>query len=254
MTQGSLLALAGAAMLHAGAAMGTTYQWNWNLGDPGAYGVNHAGGQFESIHSTFDTTTKQLVWNVVFSNQVTDGYTLVLSGGPNPKGHAGELAVLYFDFRNAGDMRLTAYAYNGTNSSKSWQDGNGQISGNQTPDSIKTITDGAWITSASKVDAGGKRMVNLTIDATDLINHSPMYPDNVDPWFGTGYGAGLGLWFHTFKGLTASYDGAGKLTQWSRSQEGWFDGRDFQTQIIPLPGAAGLAFAGLLVAGGRRRR
>ena len=135
--------------------------------------MNNSAGNFDSINASFNTSTNRFVWNVMFSNQVTDGDTLAISPGANPKGHAGELASLYFDFSN-GSPRVNAFAYNGVNASNSWQDGNGQVAGNQAADLIHGINDTSWY-KASVVDAGGKRTFNLSVDATTINGHNPLY-------------------------------------------------------------------------------
>lgn len=249
----SIVAVAALAAL-AGSAYADEYSWNWTPVQGGF--VNDAAGQFESINASFNTTTNRFVWNVVFGNQVTDGYTLAVSPGANPKGHAGELALIYFDFSN-GTPQLNAFAYNGVNASNSWQDGDGQVAGDQAADLIHGINDTSWYT-ASVVDNAGKRTFNLSIDASIIQGHNPLYPGPNGPseWTGLAFGSELGLWMHTYSGLSANYFTNGALCQWNRSGEGWFDGNNFATVLVPLPqgvwaGLAGLAAVGVIT---RRRK
>lgn len=242
--------LVGLALAAAPAAMAGTYTWDWHRGDAGSYGISDAGGKWESISASFDTSTNHLTWSTTFSNQITDGFTLALNDGPNPKGHAGELALLYFDARNHGDIKMTAYAYNGQNLLNSFQDGNGNVNGNQAADKIHGTLDSSWIISKSVVDAAGKRTMSFTIDATTINSHVPLYPDINDDWFGMGFGEKLGLWFHTIKGLDASYGADGYLTQFKKGRygkEGYFDGTNFCTTqvVVPLPAPVALGLAGL---------
>lgn len=248
-----VLATAGAAS----AASGTTYQWDWQVGDPGAYGTNNNGGTFESITSTFNTDTNALTWDVTFSDQVTEGFILALNDGPNPKGHAGELGLLYVDFTDAISPNMLAYAYNGLTSNNSYLDGDGNAAGIQTPDDIVDADDrggSGWINNLTLVDTpDGKRRIMFDIDASIINNSSPVYPGS-SPWFGTGFGEELGVWFHPYQNLNTQYDpGSGLLTQWS-GQGGWLDGRDFTTQEIPSPGPVALIAGAGLLAGSRRRR
>ena len=251
----------GALMLCAGAANASLFQWEWERGDPGQYGLNDNGGRFDSVNASFDTETNQLTWTVAFTNDVTEGFTLAVNNGPNPKGHAGELSLLYVDASNPADVMITAYAYNGQNSNRSWRDGNGQVGGDQTPDIIMDATmRNDWVLSASVVDVDGARTISFTVDATDIIDHSPMYPDpdlppSADPsegWYGIGFEQQLGLWMHPYRTFNPTYDPqTGAITNLQASGEGWFDGRDFTT--VPTPGAlALLGLSGLV--GVRRRR
>jgi hypothetical protein len=246
-----------ALALAAGGASAAQHQWTWNRGDPGNYDLNDAAGKFTRVRATYDTVTKNFFWEVSFDDTMTQGITLAVNNGPNPKGHAGELGLLYVDVRDAANPKLLAYGYNGQNSSNSWQDGNGPQAGTQAADTILTslVTPRDWLNSVQVVDVGGKRTIRFSIDATPINNRTPMYPDLVDPWTGVQFADKIGLWMHTYKGLNAAYDQAGWLTQWSRSAEGWFDGSNFGTTLIPLPHAGGLAGLGLLgLAAGRRRR
>jgi hypothetical protein len=243
-TKIAVLALAALA----GAAHADEFVWNWTPAQGGF--TNNAAGAFESISASFNTSNNRLVWNIVFSNQVTDGYTLALNNGPNPKGHAGELALIYFDY-STGSARLNAFAYNGVNSANSWQDGNGNAPGNQAADLIHGLSDTSWY-SASVVDtADGKRRFNLSVDATTINNHNPLYPGpgGASEWSGIGFGSSLGLWLHTYDSLSTNYFANGALCQWNRGAEGWFDGSNFPTVLVPLPSAAWAGMAGLAIAG-----
>jgi hypothetical protein len=236
-----------------GSASAALHQWNWAVGDPGSYGTNNNGGTFESITSCFDTVTNELSWSVTFSDAVTKGFTLALNDGPNPKGHAGELALLYVDANVADNVKIVAYAYNGQNTRDSYKDGNGNVAGDQAPDFIQNLGNAGNILSAGVSDNAGKRTISFTIDASDINAHSPLYPDAVDPWFGIGFAEKLGIWFHPFKTFNPTYAVDGSISALSASGEGWFDGSNFDTDIkVPTPGAASLA--GLAALAFLRRR
>lgn len=229
------------------------YQWDWVRGMSGDYGLNDTGGRFESVHATFDSTSKELLWSVTFSNTITQGFTLALNNGPNPKGHAGELALLYVDARAANNVRVTAYGYNGQNATNSWRDGNAAVSGDQKPDVIKNDAQrGTWLMDSGVVDVGGKRTISIRVDASDLVGHDPLYPDAVDPWKGIGFDTGLGLWMHAFRTFAPTYNNNGEISALQLGSEGWFDGKNFTTRTVPAPGAA--ALVGLAAVGGLRRR
>jgi len=238
----------------------TVHYWNWVEGQNS---VNDNGGDFKSISASFNADTNELIWSATFGDapngRKTDGMTLVLNNGPNPKGHAGELAVFYFDADDENNPILTAYAYNGQNSTNSYRDGNGAVGGNQTPDFIGSSQAGdtSWVLGLDVVDhANGLRTLTMHIDATIIRDHSPMYPGNT-PWYGTGFDTKLGLWFHTFTGSDFDYNHKGKIWDFDYKSQGWFDGSNFDTTMIPLPapvyiGAAGLV--GLVIAQRRRKK
>jgi hypothetical protein len=241
----------------AGSAGATIHQWDWQVGDPGSYSTNNNGGTFESISTTFNTSTNALTWGVTFSDQITEGFTLAINNGPNPKGHAGELALLYVDLTNLPAPRMLAYAYNGQNSNNSYFDGVGNVAGNQTPDDIVDVEDrggSGWIDHLTVEDTmDGKRHVSFAIDATVINTNTPLYP-GATPWTGAAFDENFGLWFHQYKNLSTSYDAAtGLLTGWS-GNSGYFDGSGFVTTEVPAPGPVALIAGAGVLAGTRRRR
>jgi hypothetical protein len=249
----SVITAVGAFAMATSMAAAAQFNWSWNA--PGG-GVNNAGGTFESINASFDTDTNRFVWDVVFSNQVTRGYTLAVNNGPNPKGHAGELALIHFDATNLNAAKVSVYAYNGQNAINSWSDGNGAVAGNQAPDVIHSTADTSFINAATVTDAGGKRRFLLDIDATAINAHTPMYPGGANDWTGVEFGNLIGLWFHTFTGLSTTYGQQGQLCGWDYQGHGWFDASNISTVIVPLPAGAWMGLAGLVGVGviARKRR
>lgn len=247
-----VLCVAALAVAASSSASGAIFHWDWDRGGPGTSGLNDAGGRFESITATFDDVTDRLQWSMTFSDQITNGFFLALNNGPNPKGHAGELALLYVDARVHSDVVLTAYGYNGLNSISSYVDGNGAVAGNQPADVIKNTLDRAsWVLDAGVIDSSGKRTIFIDIDATELIERTPLYPDPIDPYYGIGFGAKLGLWLHTFRQFDVSYGPSGTITNIASGGEGWFDGTNLNT--IPTPGAATIGLISLAAMIRRRR-
>jgi hypothetical protein len=246
----------GASLGAAASANGSVYAWSWERGDPGSYGINDNGGHLQNVDAVFNTVSNDFTWSVTFSNQVTSGMTLAVNNGPNPKGHAGELALLYVDASDAANPLISAYAYNGKNTRTSYRDGDGNTSGNQTPDLIHGVNDQSWVSSVALTDnSDGSRTIAFSIDASTINNHNPMYPDATDPWYGIGFEEQLGLWMHPYRNFNPSYNADGSIDNLPAGGEGWFDGSGFDTTtvFVPTPGAAGLlALSGLLAT--RRRR
>lgn len=246
-----MLAVVGAAAA-ASAASATTYSFDWNAGDTP---VNNAGGQFESIRSSYNDATQKFTWELAFADQVTDGFTLAVSPGPNPKGHAGELALVYFDAQNTAAPVVTVYAYNGENAQTSWADGS-PLPGTQGPDKIASSIGlgAASILSAVVSDAGGGRTFSFEIDAAAINAHSPRWPGpgGDAEWTGLEYGPSIGLWLHPVVGLSADYGTDGFLNTWYIQGQGWLDEQNLTTRVPAPAGTAMLGLAGLACC--RRRR
>ncbi|MBL0926825.1 MAG: hypothetical protein IBJ11_04125 [Phycisphaerales bacterium] len=246
----AIAALAGSAA--SASASGTTWTWNFTKNQPGGnYGVNNVAGTFESVTSTYNTSTQRFTWSSSFSGaSLPNGIFMVVNDGPNPKGIAGQLAIFYIDASGASP-RVSAYGYNGQNATTSWQDGNGVASGIQTPDRIRGFNTSGWINSLSVTTVGGIRTFALDINGAAINSFTSQYASINNPWEGVQFGQKIGVWFHSFTGLSTAYDANGYLTQWNFSQEGWLDGSNFTA--VPAPtSAAALAAAGLLAL--RRRR
>lgn len=248
------------ATLSASGAHATLYSWNYTAGmaqppAPGGYEVNSNGGAIQTIVSTFDSNTKRLTFDVQFGPPTgsgslqTEGFWLVLNGGPNPKAQPGEYAIFYFDGRSFSSPKLTVYGYNGENNGSSWYDGNGSAAGTVAPDLIKGSSSSeasSFINSISAGDSGGRRRFSFDIDATSIINRTPLYPaPDGSPWFGTGYSNSLGIWMHSFQDFDASYYSTGKKGLKSGTafdKGGYLDGSFFPT--VPAPGSTTLLALG----------
>ncbi len=221
-----------------------TYSFQYNDGDSGSFGRNDNGGAFESISSTFHPATNRLTFEVVFSNTVTEGFTLAINNGSNPKGHANEMALFYFDAADQNDVNMTAYVYSGQNNANSYQ----------TQALIEGLDDTGWINSLSASDNGGERTLAFDVDATGIIDYS-----NHADWTGAQFTDAFGIWLHPFRTFNVNYDTAegsnkGGINSFLRSGQGWFDGSDFGVTVIPLPTGAAMAGLGLAGLASRRRR
>jgi hypothetical protein len=257
-----LALVAGAACaLGSASAHATNYTFDWNPSTPnppgGSFGYNAAGGAINQINSSFNSVTKQFTFNVAFgpatgsSSLSTKGYWLVINNGPNPKDMPGQYAILYFDASTPGAPKLSVYGYNGKNAADSFADGNGSAAGSPAGDLIKGINETSFIQSIGASDANGKRTFSLTIDASSIISHSPVY-GTPQSWEGIGYDEHVGIWLHPVQTFNASYSGArGGISSLQLGGEGWLDGN--YLRAVPAPGAVTLAgLGGLLIA--RRRR
>jgi hypothetical protein len=245
-----------ALALCAGAAQADTFVWNWDVSQ-GAMGggINNSGGKFESIQASFDNVTNRFTWNITFSDQIADAFTLAVNNGPNPKGEAGELALLYFDWndKSTANAKVTAYGYNGKNSTDSWKDGDGNAAGTQSPDIIHSLNDTSWINKATAKNVGSKRVFELDVNASTINGWSPKYPGS-GPWTGLKFDNKLGLWLHAFDTANPGivYKN-GKISDFGYKKEGWFDGSNIIT-VVPLPAPVAMGLAGLVGVAALRRR
>ena len=115
----------------AGGASATTYVF-----DSTSVAQNPSAGFIERITTTYTPSNNAFTWSVTFADQLTTGYTLAVSPGPNPKNNPGQLALIYFDASDTSDVAVSAYGYNGLNALNSFVDGNGAVAGVQAPDFI----------------------------------------------------------------------------------------------------------------------
>ena len=251
----STIAILGAVAI-AASAQADVYQWDWSADVDGTSGLNMAGGEFQSILAQFDSDTNRFLWQVTFADQITDGYMLAVNNGPNPKGHAGELGLLYFD-ASGGNARVTGYAYNGVNSLSSYRDGS-PAAGIQAPDLIfaaDSFGNDSSIMVATVEDIGTTRVMTLEMDASFLNNRAPAYPGPEGPgeWTGLAFDELLGLWMHPMVGMNTNYGQQGELLSLGYQSKGWFDANNFSTTTVPAPGAMALLGMGGMLAGRRRR-
>ena len=239
--KGLLAALA--AMSLGTAAFGGLYEYKTT--NPAADGidVSTAGGTVSSLDTTFNTSTKAFTWTVTFSDGVaknTNGFWLVVSGGPNPKSTGGEYAIMYFDASSLSSPNVSIYEYNGVNGDNSFQ----------TPavELISTKTSGqSQISGVSASQSGASRTFAFNVDASTI---NSLQSTLGSAWQGIAFGSQIGLWLHPVTGLTTTYSGAA-LTAFNYQSEGYYDGAN--TPTVPVPATASLIALGGLVAGRRRR-
>lgn len=237
----SVLSGATVLILSAGAAHAAQYQWDWDhLSDH-----NDGGGVINDAQAVFNTATKRFAFNANFDNvpnsqAKTQGFWLVVSPGPNPKGTTGELAIFYMDASkidgiNNKNATLSVYAYNGVNADTSFKDGTGH---GDAPDRIvNSIATQSWVNSLTMVqNQNGSRTFSFDIDATAIQGHTPLYPGpgGAADWTGCSFGQNIGVWFHPVAGLSTDYRTDGFLKKFDYSKSGWLDGENFKTTPEPI--------------------
>ncbi len=182
------------------------------------------GGDIKNVEVTFDQVTGEMIISVT-TDPSSDGFTIAVNDGPNPKGHAGELELDYFDASGETPV-VTSYAYNGQNTQTSWKDGSPE-SGQQPPDQIASSLneDSPFSNVDVSVDENGDKVMTFTVDTNASGTHDPAYPGpgGAEEWTGMSIGESVGIWLHPVNGLETSYDDNGFLEQWSTQGQGWYD-------------------------------
>ncbi len=190
---------------------------------------NDNGGDIKNVTTSFDSGSKEFTFTMKIED-ISEGFTVALNGGPNPKGHEAEMALFYFDASGV-DPIVSVYAYNGSNTQTSWFDGS-KASGIQPADTIlNSIANAALFSNISVTTDGlGNKIFSFTVDATDILNHDPIYgPDG--EWSGVAFEESLGIWLHPVQALGTSYDQDGFLLDWSSEGQGWYDTSWQDTEI-----------------------
>ncbi|MCB9850172.1 MAG: hypothetical protein H6817_05655 [Phycisphaerales bacterium] len=216
---------------------GSAYQWDWDPGQPEVwYGT--AAGEWESVHGEYNATTQKFVWEVVFSNQVTEGMTFVVNNGPMPENVESVWVMFFLDATDMGNLKLLAYTYNGRNDRSSWYDGDPITAGSQGGDLVaSSLIDASFINELSVTDFGGKRKFRFSIDASGINSHVPLFPNHDGlPYQGVKFDGGIGMWLGAYVQLATSYN-MGRLTQWAHvSPNGYFDTGHLDTEFSCTPG------------------
>jgi hypothetical protein len=177
----------------------TKYVFDGPTASQGGYGAH-----ITDWVATFDTTggAQKLSLDVAMGAEFVkdDGFWLVLNNGGNPKGVAGELAILYGDLKN---NRITAYKYNGDNSPNSYDDTS------------------AYLATYDNVFTAGNNSFSFNLDVTALNSL------NLPNWKGVQFSDTVGVWYHNTGLLDATYGSGGNITTFG-GEYGYYD-TDAQT-------------------------
>ena len=208
--------------------------YHFNVKHPNS---NNGGGTIKEIDTTFNKDTNEFSFELVIrdpSGKQSDGFTLALNGGPNPKGHAAEMALFYFDASGSGEPIVTVYSYNGQNTKTSYYDGS-PASGTQAPDKITSslLSDSPFTSITETIDANGNRVFSFTMDATVIQNHNPAYGD-ASEWTGVSFAEQIGMWMHPAAALDTEYGSDGYLTKWDYGKGGWYDVSYKDAEVIEV--------------------
>ena len=209
---------------YATAAQATLYTFE----DSNPSGGGPLGDVWENISGSYDDSTEVFSWETTFNNPNIDGFWLVVSDGPNPKGHSNQLAIMYGDLENEF---LSVYVYNGANSNASYA---------TTP----------WINTYGLNYDGST--VSFSFDAS-YVNSFSAHPE----WEGIQFGPEkIGVWFHASvwngDGPNADafvYNDDEQIENYRISSQAWYDKKDLPVTTVPEPAPLATLALGLLMLG-----
>ncbi len=196
------------------------------------YYQNKRAGKVKSIDMEFSSDLDELYVSIDFKayrGRLTDGFTIVITGGEWPAGTADKFAIFYFDAdirnRNGGPV-LNVLGYNGKYNAQSFRDSDGNSS-TYDPDRIATSLDNSsgWVKDLQvdtyRVNGRWQRTMSFRIVASTVNNFVNLEGGN---WEGAQFGTMASFAIDTYDGLYTKYNNDGFLKKWKYRRHGWMDG------------------------------
>ena len=198
--------------------------------------VNHCqnkrAGKVKSLDLEYSEALDELYVSVDFKahrGRLTDGFTIVITGGEWPAGTQDKFAIFYFDAdirnRNGGPV-LNVFGYNGKYNAKSFRDSDGNSSTHD-PDRIATSMDNSsgWVkdleVNTYRQHGRWHRTMSFRIVASTVNSHVPLQGG---AWEGAQFGNMVSFALDTYDGLYTKYNDDGFLKKWRACRHGWMDG------------------------------
>jgi len=144
------------------------------------------------------------------TDQGKDGFWLVVTDGANPKGDGTSNAILFGDLEN---NRITAYTYNGQNTSDSYS--NGTLLG--TYENV--------FSSGGTHPTYGYEMTMFSLDVSEINNALGTDFDGVQ------IGENAGIWFHQSEGSNFTYGADGSIINYEFDSQMWLDRGNDPTRV-----------------------
>ena len=196
------------------------------------YCQNKKAGKVKSLDLQYSEELDELYVSVDFKayrGRLTDGFTIVITGGEWPAGTEDKYAIFYFDAdirnRNGGPV-LNVFGYNGKYNGKSYRDSDGNGS-TYDPDRIATSLDNSsgWVKDLEvetyRVHGRWHRTMTFRIAASAVNSHVPLQGG---AWEGGQFGNMVSFALDTYDGLYTKYNNDGFLKKWKACRHGWMDG------------------------------
>lgn len=202
------------------------YEFDTGSGRFGNSSLNLDQRQYNNISTSYNDRGI-FSFGTDFGAAPADGFWLVVNAGGNPKGIRGELAIFYGDLSSG---QLTAYEYDGRNSSTSWSN-----LANELQD------------FGTAIQTNGNAF-NFSIDVSAMNERTDLGTE----WRGAQFAEQVGIWYHPSWGTTMTSD----PFSYGYSQQGWYDVSYRNTLVtdVPEPGTIALFGSALLGLFGLRRK
>lgn len=153
------------------------------------------------VWNAYDTETE--TYAMKFRSDLgKDGFWLVVTDGDNPKGDGQSHAILYGDLNN---NKITAYTYDGDNSSNSYETG---------------VLLGTYENAFSSGGTHSRYGYDLTMFSLDVSGINGLLGDGFD---GVVLGEKSGIWFHQSAGSNFSYGEDGSIIDYGFDSQMWLD-------------------------------
>jgi len=145
------------------------------------------------------------------SDQGKDGFWLVVTDGSNPNGQSDKYAILYGDLKN---NRITAYNYDGENSSTSFRD-----------NELLGVYENVFTPGGTHAGSGYE-LTNFRLDVSELNSSLG------DDFQGVSIGETAGIWFHQSSGTNFEYGADGSIVDYTFDNQMFLDRGSDATRVF----------------------